>query len=376
MTKYPFSWAVALCLSFLLACSDDGESGDTEPPPDGPTDFFARGPLDVAVITSSLTDPTRDRTLPIEVWYPTDAPADSSPVLEFAISSEQESALSPLLDAAPASCVASSTGATRDAAAITGEYPVILYSHCYTCTRWSAHAVMEHLASHGFVVVAPDHVSDTLFDRVANELPPLDEALLALRVADVRFVLDRILAGDALPSGLTADPDRIGMLGHSLGSVTSGAVAEQDDRIQAAAGLAAPMDNPLVPGVTIEAIDVPLAFLIATEDNSVGLAGNLVTESNFEDANPPAYKLDIVDAGHWSVTNIAGLDPAYAPGCGDGTRQESGEPFTYIDVARGNELTATFVTAFFAAQLNQDQAGFDLLVPAAWPADAPFEARD
>ena len=35
-----------------------------------PYDPFARGPFPVGVRTSSLTDSSRDRTLPFEVWYP------------------------------------------------------------------------------------------------------------------------------------------------------------------------------------------------------------------------------------------------------------------------------------------------------------------
>ncbi|MEM9730274.1 MAG: hypothetical protein AAF997_16965 [Myxococcota bacterium] len=382
MKPYLFPFFLAACLLFASSCSDDTEGGDTEPPPDPeppaetPADFTERGPLEVAVTTTSLTDSSRDRTLALEVWYPTEDAGDASAVLDFAVGSDQAQALGPLLEAAPSDCVATSTGATRDASPLEGSYPVVFYSHCYTCTRWSAHAVMERLASHGFVVVAPDHTSDTLFDRLEVDFPPLDADLVALRIADVRFVIDEVLDGGVLPSGVAADAARLGMLGHSLGSVTSGGVAEQDDRISAVAGLAAPMENPLTPGVDIEAINVPLALLLATEDNSIGLAGNVVLQANFENANPPAYRLDLIDGGHWSVTNIAGIDTAYEPGCGDGTRQESGEPFTYLDVDRANDLTATFVTAFFVAHLNEDDAGFDLLDESAWSDDAVFEARE
>lgn len=358
----------------LFSCSDDSGTGsDTEPP-----DLGARGPLAVGVSTTSVTDTSRARTLPVEVWYPAVEAGDPSDVLDFETDPDRRAVLSALLTDAPPACVTATTGATRDADAIPGDYPVVLFSHCYTCTRWSAHFVMERLASHGFIVVAPSHEGDTIFDREAGMILPLDATLLATRTADVRFTLDRVLAGDVLPSGASADPSRIGVLGHSLGSVTSGAVAQTDDRIAAAGGLAAPMDNPLVPGVSIEAIDVPLALLVATEDNSVGLAGNIITRNNFEDANPPAYKLEVIDAGHWSVTNIARIGEAYEAGCGDGLRQQSDEPFTYASIERVNALTATFVTVFFAAHLNGDEAGFDRLdpdSPDAWPSDTVFDTR-
>jgi len=109
----------------------------------------------------------------------------------------------------------------------------------------------------------------------------------------------------------------VGLLGHSIGSVTAGRVAQNDSRIAA-----------------------------------------------------------IVDAGHWSVTNIAGLTEGFAPGCGEGTRQTDGEPFNYVPVDEANGYTASFVTAFFAAHLRNEAAGLELLRSDPWPSAAPLEARE
>ncbi len=346
-----------------------GGAGDTP-------DYTMPGPTAVGVATTSVTDGSRGRTLPVELWYPTDAAGAASEVIDFETDPDRRAALSPLLDAAPRECVATTTGATRDAAATAGEYPVILYSHCYTCTRWSAHAVMERLASHGFVVVSPDHEGDTLFDRLDGNASPLSNALVDVREADIRFVLDQVLGGSALPEGLSANPSQIGMLGHSIGSVTAGRVAQNDARIAAVAGLAAPMENILYGEVLMANITMPLGLVEATEDNSIGEPGNVFIEENFSKANTPAYKLDIVDAGHWSVTNIAGLDEVFAPGCGDDLRQTNGESFTYIPVERGNHYTATFVTALFAAYLRDEPTALALLRSKPWPTEAPLQTRE
>jgi hypothetical protein len=37
-----------------------------------PYDPFRRGPFPVGVRTAALVDPTRDRSLAIEIWYPAD----------------------------------------------------------------------------------------------------------------------------------------------------------------------------------------------------------------------------------------------------------------------------------------------------------------
>jgi predicted dienelactone hydrolase len=375
-------WRVgAFALAVLLAscggdAGSDGGGGTGGVANPGPPDYTMRGPSSVGVLTTSLTDSSRQRTLRVEVWYPVASSGTASEVLDFETDTDRRAALSPLLDAAPEACVAKTTGATRDGAAVAGEYPVVLYSHCYTCTRWSAHAVMERLASHGFVVVAPDHTGDTLFDRLNDAQAPLDNALVDKREADIRFVLDRVLAGDVLPTGVTADAARVGMLGHSIGSVTAGRVAQDDTRIAAVVGLAAPMENILYGEVLMESISVPLGLLLATEDNSIGEPGNLFIRENFSKANTPAYKLEIVDAGHWSVTNIADLIEAFAPGCGDGIRQTDGEPFTYIAVDVANDYTATFVTALFAGHLLQEPTALDLLRSNPWPVAAPLEARE
>ncbi len=354
-----------VCALALSACGSDGTPDYTEP-----------GPASVGVATTSLTDSSRGRTLPVEVWYPIESSGAASDVIDFETDASRRDALSPLLDDSPAECVATTTNAARDASAIAGEYPVILYSHCYTCTRWSAHAVMERLASHGFVVVAPDHEGDTLFDVLDGTESSLDNALVDVREADIRFVLDQVLTGDALPEGVTANASQVGMMGHSIGSVTAGRVAQNDARITAVVGLAAPMENLFYGEVLMELITVPLGLLEATEDNSIGEPGNLFIRENFSKANTPAYKLDLVDAGHWSVTNIAGLGGLFTPGCGDGTRQTNDEPFTYVSVESANGHTATFVTAFFAGHLLDEPAALELLRGNPWPTEAPLEVRE
>lgn len=388
MTAGIRSWfVVGLFSSLILGCGSTSEgaagagggggvgggggTGGTAIP-----DYTMPGPEDVGVITTSLTDDSRQRTLAVEVWYPTSMPGNSADVLDFEQDAGRRAQLSPLLDAAPSECVAKTTHATRDAPAVAGAYPVVLYTHCYTCTRWSAHAVVERLTSHGFVVASADHEGDTLYDLLDGTQSPLSNDLVDTREADVRKLLDAVLDGSVLPNGVTALASRIGLLGHSIGSVTAGRVAQNDSRIAAVLGMAAPMENVLYGEVSMESITIPLGLLEASEDNSVGVPGNVFIRENFEKANTPAYKLTIVDAGHWSVTNIAGLTEGFAPGCGEATRQTDGQPFTYVPVDEANDYTASFVTAFFAAHLLDDATGLELLQSDPWPEAAPLEARE
>lgn len=341
--------------------SSTGGSGGGGP---APTDYAAAGPYPVGNVTVTLDDVARSRTLRVEIWYPAaesarDAAALGAPVAEFAPEGAERDQLAALIDAAPDRCTSRRTASARDAApGGSGSWPVVAFSHCYNCTRFSTFSIAERLASHGFAVVAPDHTGGTLADQLAGTAAPLDTEFLATRAADISFTLDRVLDAEAaeLPGDLRGrfDPGRVGVFGHSFGGVTAGLVLMNDTRPRAGLALAVPMENPLLPGVTLSALHVPLFFLLATEDNSIGAIGNSLINQNYTSANKPVWKVDVKDAGHWSVTNICAIVSAFQPGCGEGTRQSNGQPFTYVDIDVARGVAEAYTTAFFAATLDGD----------------------
>ncbi len=235
----------------------------------------------------------------------------------------------------------------------TGTFPLIAFSHCFGCARFSAGAIAERLASHGFAVIAPDHAGNTLFDNTA----PLNGEYLATRAADIEFTLDAALDGAQLPEALRGkfDESALGMFGHSYGAATTGLVLARDDRIKAGVAIAAPMENDLLPPAKMAEIKVPAMFLLAREDNSISEIGNNLIRSNFNRGNPPLWLEEIDDAGHWSFSDICALTDSLKPGCGEGTRQtEPGEAFFYLENESARSLAASYVTAFFLAQLRGD----------------------
>ncbi|MCW5801663.1 MAG: dienelactone hydrolase family protein [Deltaproteobacteria bacterium] len=311
----------------------------------------AEGPRLVGTSHGTVTDDARGRTLDYQVWYPT--PAEPSGVQIERLEDARRADYGTLLAGAPA-CPTRVTRLTIEAAKPDdGPFPVVLFSHCHECTRLSSASIAARLASHGFLVYAVEHAGNTLWDQLAGTGVPLNGEFLEVRAADVRFVLDRIAARD-LPYSDLADTARVGMFGHSFGAVTTGRVAQLDARISAALALNAPFENPLIPGVTLAEIKVPVMFVVAQEDNSITELGNVLMRNNFRDAPVEAWKLEMPDAGHWSVSDLAGLVPAFAPGCGDGTRQTDGAPFTYLDPGLGRSIGASYVTAFFRTTLLQD----------------------
>ena len=320
----------------VAACSSD-------PPPDRSVEDSGTYPVG----TSATTIDNGARTLGVQLWFPTEDSAVDTAFDQLELPDHQAT-YAGLLAAAPP-CATRSITVANHGHPLAGSFPVVLFSHCHSCTRLSQASTATRLASHGFVVASVDHTGDTLWEQLAGMPATITSAELEVRASDVRALLD------ALPTLIDdADVTKVGVFGHSFGSVTAGKVAQDDDRISAAAGLCAPMDNPLTPGVAIAKLTLPLMFIVAEEDNSITEFGNTLIRNNFRDAPDAVWKYEVPDAGHWSVSDENGLIPELMPGCGMDQRQTDGTDFTYLDPAAGRQLTASYVTAFFKAQLLDD----------------------
>lgn len=350
-----------LLTSCALACTGPTPSGaDTD---DAVTERFdLAGPFVVGTSAFTATDAARDRTLHAQVWYPADDAARPDAEAGFDVaqfgSGDEVATLTGLLDTAPEPGTLRLAHAAIDATpAGAAPWPVVLFSHCLDCTRFSTFEIAERLASHGFAVIAPDHAGGALYDRLAGESAPLGAAFLDVRAADLSFLLDEALSptDSALPAALRGrfDASRVGVYGHSFGAITTGRVLMLDDRPRSGLAFGAPMENPLTPGVTLTDLHVPLMFVVATEDNSITEVGNLAIRNNFAAANPPVTKVEVADAGHYSFTTVCGIIPDFDAGCAtDDTRQTDGTPFQYADITQVRALAASWAVAWFRATLD------------------------
>jgi predicted dienelactone hydrolase len=190
-----------MVLLLLLACAEPTPTPPVEVPWTPPGE---RGPWEAGVTTIVVADP-RGRDLTLEVWYPAvpepgDAP-DAYAEVPLTFDSYR--------DAPPA----------REA----GPRPLLAFSHGYGGIRFQSATLCEHLARHGYVVVAPDHEGTIL---VWLDLDEMDRHMLE-RPDDVRHAVDEVLRrsilGDPLLGGMV-DGDRYAVLGHSFGAVTALAV--------------------------------------------------------------------------------------------------------------------------------------------------------
>lgn len=334
----------------------EGSTGDPGAPPMG----IGPGPHPVGHTTTMLAL-VDDRTTLVQWWYPAAASGDPTALVDLEPAGPRRDALADAIAAAPEPCTRKLVASTADAApSIADPAPVVVFSHCSDCLRYSSSTIAERLASWGFVVAAPDHVDNTLIDALAGTSVGVSAEFLATRGDDVGRVIDAIAAdGPDVPATLQGrlDVGRLGVMGHSFGSVTAGWVAARDDRVDAAIAIAAPVQNPLLAGVDVADIHVPMLMLLAQEDNSIMEIGNNLIRSNFAAANPPVWLVEFVDAGHWSFSDICALVDAFSPGCGDGIRQTiANEPFTYVDIDATRSRAADWAAAFFSATLVGDAA--------------------
>ena len=371
---------VALVASLFAGCSSksapsdapsNDAGGDGAPVPRTVTagsDRYERaGPHPVGHATFTAIDEARGRPLRFELWYPADesarAAASAGTKLEdLEPAGASHDALAKLVAAAPKGCTRRMTSSVADAPpAPTGAFPLVVFSHCHDCMRFSALSIGERLASHGVAMIAPDHAGNTLWDHLAGVEAPIDKTTLATRVGDVRFALDVALVRPSdLPAQLRGrfDATKVGALGHSFGSATTGAVAAQEPRIKAAFGIAAPFESALLPPTKMADIHVPVFFLLAQEDNSITEIGNGLIRQNFKIGASPIWLAEVADAGHWSFSDVCGLTDSFSAGCGVAQRQtDSTEVVAYLDNEGARGLAASYAAAFFAAELQGDEDG-------------------
>lgn len=223
------------------------------------------GPFAVGVHTVKAHDDRRNRDFPCEIWYPAAA-------------------------------------ADRDAVGSKGIYPLILYSHFSTGNRRSAAFLCTHLASHGYVVAALDH-SEVVNPDLARKAGETDEqkkarteAIVANRVPDLQFLLDRLQESGIGMADMVIDSARVGVVGHSLGGWTALAMPEVDSRISGIVALApGGASNPrpgILPGILSFQWhrDVPTLYLVAENDVPLPLSGMY----ELFDRTPPAKQMFIL----------------------------------------------------------------------------------
>ena len=131
--------------------------------------------------------------------------------------------------------------------------PVIIVSHGFSDTKENFLNIGRHLASHGFVVLLPEHIGSDLDFRLKYTEGLLETAMspseFISRPEEVSYLIDWLEANVASSPTWAAqvDPSRIGIMGHSLGAATAYSLAGAKlnfDRIAASCESTAIQVNP------------------------------------------------------------------------------------------------------------------------------------
>ncbi|CAH8770595.1 alpha/beta hydrolase family protein [Paenibacillus dendritiformis] len=140
-------------------------------------------------------------------------------------------------------------------------YPVVILSHGMGTSRLLHTSQAEQLASHGYMVVAPDHTYNTMATafpdgRVTGFEEPFSASGFfdtapstgAVWSQDVDFIIDQLelLHDGTISSPLqgTIDLNRIGMMGHSFGGATAFEAVYSNPRIKAGINMDGALYNP------------------------------------------------------------------------------------------------------------------------------------
>jgi predicted dienelactone hydrolase len=289
----PNQWTVIALL--LSGCASSSE--ETSPPDaavvvvDAPStpdaeaalqDPGAGGPYKAGVKTIQLTDASRNRKLPVDIWYPV---VDTS-------GTQNTYKLETLLG----TLASIDSPARRNATPAAGAWPVIVFSHGFGGVRFQSYFLTERLATHGFVVIAMDHPGNTLgdFAQLGDEQAQAQSAID--RPLDILFIIDR------LPTlNVPIDATRIGATGHSFGGWAALEAARRDSRIDIVFPMAPGFRN----GATDDFVALlarPLLLIGGSLDDTCEFPANQLAP--FMKAQTPKYLLEVMNAGHLDFSNL------------------------------------------------------------------------
>jgi pimeloyl-ACP methyl ester carboxylesterase len=325
------------------------------------------------IFTSEVGDP---RILTVWIWYPA-APTEDNQIASYL--SDGMSALAQQMFGFGSSNV--EIHAYDSAPILHSEtgYPVLVFSHGNGMNSAFYASLLEEIVSHGYIVVGVDHTFNALLTTLADGqvIPQLGEAApetdenFATRVADVRFVIDQLVAvntSDAVLAG-NLDLSRIGLIGHSFGGQTVAEACHLDERCRAV--LVA--DVPLRGEVSEVGLSKPIMLMdaeILTGEQQVeeaeAVSGEPAPpgyEAFFDDMNarrrriddmllnmsPDVYHVIIESTRHNSYTDLpllATVQPTLQATLGLASMQAE----------RGQHMISDYILAFFDTYLKGEPA--------------------
>jgi predicted dienelactone hydrolase len=388
--------AIGAGLALWLVACPAPEPTPEDPPeilaagPDRVLNPEASGPYPAGVRTVWIEDRSRrdpaggdgPRRFRVEIWYPAvDEARDAEPDVIRAMDEIPEAFLE---DFEGIELPALVQPAVRDAPIRTdqGRFPVVLFSHGQGGIRYQSFTYTAHLATHGYVVVSPDHVGNTLFEMVTGtSLEGSSVLSTSDRPMDLSLILDRLEDHEVTDGWLEPhlDFNRVGVTGHSFGGFVSLLITHpsadlHDPRFTVSVPITPASEILLLFGAgDLSRIEAPTFYVGATADRTLDYETETVAA--YEAHLPPRGMVGVLEAGHFSFTEVCdlaladaaaelGMESSVQSLLRDGCGEEN------IPVTRAYALLNRYATAWLNVHLRGSEETARYLDPAGAPADA------
>lgn len=350
-------------LLLLAACSgdpkDSAAAGDDTAVGVDPLswDVTRAGPFNTGHLEfpASYTTATGEaREVPVHVWYPTEDTSGGAVTYSLIFPD-----------------AVSLGGATPAPPVHEGGYPVLVHSHGHYGVAGGVSFLAQRAASQGWVVIAPEHVGNTLEEGLLDTSAPSPTAHWLERPGDASAALDAVVAGDLLAGPLRADA--AGLSGHSRGAYTAwvGAGASlQADLIEAGcagesdlfdsrsctvaeqeAFLSGELDDPRFVSTIVLAGTIRRGMFGDTGHRSVHSPFLAMTGTNDSPDGPGQF--ESMDAIDFRWVEVEG---ACHESFNLGVEASSLQPCETLDVDQGWALTATYALAFLRHTVLGDES--------------------
>ena len=199
--------------------TSDSPAAPKSPPPEGlrpdAPEYAKHGPFWVGY-KSLVIGEGSDRPLEVGLWYPALNPKGAKGEITYPIKLKMP--LDPI-DAPVVAYGHALQDAEVDPSA--GPYPLVIFSHGFGANAAWYNTLLEQYASHGFIVLAPEHIEQ--FDPEFSDIwkASIDRPLDIKRTLDYA---EQITASGGDMAGLI-DMQHVAVVGHSSGGYTALAMA-------------------------------------------------------------------------------------------------------------------------------------------------------